>query len=41
VHELLGHKELRVGMIELRVLNQDRRGVRSPAKGLARRPDER
>jgi site-specific recombinase XerD len=38
VQELLGHKDVRTTMIYTHVLN---RGVRSPADGVARDPDER
>jgi len=41
VQELLRHKDVRTTMIYTHVLNRGGRGVRSPADGLARRPDER
>jgi len=41
VQELLGHTEVRTTMIDTHVLNRGGRGVRSPADGLARGPDER
>lgn len=41
VRELLGHKDLLLTMIYTHVLNRGGRGVRSPAEGLVRRPDER
>jgi len=41
VHERLGHKDVRTTMIYTHVLNRGGCGVRSPADGLARGPDER
>ena len=41
VQELLGHKNVRTTMIYTHVLNRGGRGLRNPADGLARRPDER
>jgi len=41
VQELLGHSDVKTTMIDTHVLNRGGRGVRSPADGLARRPDER
>jgi len=41
VQELLVHKDVRTTMIDTPVLNRGERGVRSPADGLARDPDER
>lgn len=41
VQEPLGHKDVRTTMIYSHVLNRVGRGVRSPADGLARDPDER
>jgi site-specific recombinase XerD len=41
VQELLRHKGVRTTMIYTHVLNRGGRGVRSPADGLARLPDER
>jgi site-specific recombinase XerD len=40
VQALLGHIDFRTTMIYTNVLNRSRRGVGSPADGLARRPDE-
>ncbi len=37
----VGHKDVRTVMIYIHVLNRGGRGVRSPADGLARSPDER
>jgi len=41
VQELLGHQDVRTTIIYTRVLNRGGRGVRSPADGSARLPDER
>ena len=41
VQELLGHNDDRTTMIDTHVLNRGGRGVRSPADGLARPPNER
>ena len=41
VQELLGHKDVRTTIIYTDVLNRGGRGVRNPANGLARDPNER
>jgi site-specific recombinase XerD len=41
VQELVGHKDVRTTMIYTHVLNRGGRGVRSPADGLIRDPEER
>ena len=39
--KLVGHKDVRTTMIYTHVLNRGGRGVRRPADGLVRDPDER
>jgi site-specific recombinase XerD len=41
VQEMPGHKDVRTTMIDTHILNRGGRGVRSPADGLVRDPDER
>jgi len=41
VQELLGHQDVRTTIMYTHVLNRAGRGVRSPADGLAFRPNER